>query len=109
VKRGELWTIAGGPGFAGKPRPALIVQDDAYPHTSSVTVCPITSGETEAQGLREPIPPDSENGLLRFSLVMIDKISTLPRGRLGRQVGRLSSDDLARVDRALLVFLGLAG
>ncbi len=109
MKRGELWTISGGPGFSGKPRPVLIVQDDAYRDTASVTVCPVTSDETEAAVLRQALDPDTKNGLRRPSRVMIDKITTLPRARLGRRIGALSIEDMAHVDRALLVFLGLSG
>ena len=101
--------MSGGPGIAGKPRPALILQSDDYRDTVSVAICPITTDETGAPGLREPIEPTQGNGLRQPSQIMIDKITALPRGRLGRRVGALSSDDLARVDRALLVFLGLAG
>ena len=107
--RRELWTVSGGPGFAGKPRPALIVQGDAYPDTKSVTICPVTSVATESPILREPIEPDAGNGLRRSSHVMIDKVTTLSRNRLGRRIGLLAAEDMTRVDRALLVFLGLAG
>lgn len=109
MNRGELWTVSGGPGIAGKPRPALLVQADDYRDTASVAICPLTTNKTEAPGLREPIAPTRANGLRQPSQVMVDKITALPRSRLGQRVGALSSDDLARVDRALLVFLGLAG
>jgi mRNA interferase MazF len=33
VKRGEIWTMAGGPGYATKPRPAVIIQDDGFSET----------------------------------------------------------------------------
>lgn len=109
MKRGELWTISGGPGFAGKPRPALIVQNDAYPMTATVTICPITSAEMQTLVLRQQVEPDGLNGLRRPSRIMIDKVTTLPRSRLGQRVGILSDDDMVRVDRALLVFFSLAG
>jgi len=109
VKRGELWTVSGGPGAAGKPRPALIVQSETYPDTHSITVCPVTSTELVTAVMRQDVEPDAGNGLRRSSRIMIDKVTTLPRSRLGRRVGELSSEDMARVDRALLVFLGLAG
>lgn len=109
MKRGELWTISGGPGFAGKPRPALIVQNDVYPETATITVCPVTSDEMQTLVLRQAVQPNALNGLRRSSRIMIDKVATLPRSRLGRRIGMLSDDDMARVDRALLVFLGLAG
>lgn len=108
MKRGELWTVAGGPGVAGKPRPALIVQDDAYRETTTVTICPVTTDETEAPGLREALLPDRNKGLGKPSHVMIDKIVTVPRARLGKRIGAASAKDMARIDLPLLVFLGLA-
>ncbi|MEJ0048614.1 MAG: type II toxin-antitoxin system PemK/MazF family toxin [Rhodospirillales bacterium] len=42
MKRGEIWTVSGAAGYAGKPRPAVIVQDDHFDATNSVTVCPFT-------------------------------------------------------------------
>jgi mRNA interferase MazF len=87
----------------------LIVQADDYRHTASVAVCLITTDKTDAQGLREPVQPSRANGLLHPSHIMVDKIMAVSRHRLGQRVGALSSGDLARVDRALLVFLGLAG
>ena len=109
MNRGEIWTVSGGPGNAGQPRPALIVQADDYRDTASVAVCLITTDKTEAPGLREPIQPTQANGLRQPSQIMVDKIMALSRNRLGQRVGVLSSNDLARVERALLVFLGLAG
>lgn len=108
MKRGQLWTIAGGPGFAGKPRPALIVQSDDYGATETITVCPVTSTDAKTAMLRPSLMPDPGNGLDRPSSLMIDKITTLSRNRLGRHIGTLSDEDLARADRVLLVFLGLA-
>jgi mRNA interferase MazF len=109
MKRGELWTLAGGPGYAGKPRPVLIVQDDTYGETVSITICPITTEGMGTAVLRQALKASPDNGLHKPSRVMIEKITTVPRGRLGKRIGALSVDDLARVDRALLVFLGLAG
>lgn len=109
MRRGELWTVSCGPGYAGKPRPALIAQADEYGETRSVTILPVTGDATEAPGLRETLAPDRDNGLRRPSRIMIEKITTVPRSRLGGRIGALSPEDMARVDRALLVFLGLAG
>ena len=40
---------------------------------------------------------------------MADKITTMPRAELGNRVGRLTYEDILRMNRAILVFLGLAG
>jgi mRNA interferase MazF len=108
MKRGEIWTVAGGNGYAGKPRPAVIVQDDAFDATASIIVCALTTEPTDAPLFRLPIEPNTENGLRAPCRLMIDKITSLPKARLGKRVGRLADDDLVRLNRAALVFLGLA-
>ena len=108
MKRGEIWTIAGGPGYASKPRPAVIIQDDGFSETLSIAVCPLTSEPIEAPILRLLVEPTPENGLRNTSRLMVDKVSTVPKSRLGQKIGQLSDADLIRLNRSLLVFLGLA-
>ena len=100
--------MAGGPGYAGKPRPVLIIQDDAFDATASITVCLITSEPIEAPILRLKVKLTPENGLLKNSYLMVDKITAVPRNRLGQRIGMLADDDLLRLNRSLLVYLGLA-
>ncbi len=107
MKRGELWTVAAGGDFAGKPRPALIVQSDLFDATAAVTVCACTSDPTNAQLLRPQLRPTQGNGLKAPTRVMIDKITTVPRQRLGARIGALSAEELGRIDESLLIFLGL--
>ncbi len=57
MKRGEIWTVAGGKGYAGKPRPVVILQDDRFDKTGSITVCAFTSDPTEAPLFRLPVGP----------------------------------------------------
>ena len=109
MKRGDVWTVAGGADYAGKPRPVAIVQDNRFEATNSVTVCAFTSDPTDAPSIRPIVEPDAANGLKAPSRLMVDKITTVPRGKLGRRIGRLDPADTARLDRALMVFLGLAG
>jgi mRNA interferase MazF len=109
VKRGEVWTVSGGPDYAGKPRPATIVQDDAFDATASITICPFTTHAAAAPLLRLNIEPSAENGLRAASHLMIDKITTVSKNKLENRVGRLSVEDVVRLNRAVLVFLGLAG
>ncbi|MEB3331864.1 MAG: type II toxin-antitoxin system PemK/MazF family toxin [Synechococcaceae cyanobacterium] len=108
MKRGELWTMAGGSGYASKPRPVVIVQDDAFTARDSVTVCLITADSSDLPVFRVPVEPTATNGLRLVSRLMIDKVTTVPRSRLGQCIGRLAPEDLLRLNRALLVFLGLA-
>ena len=109
MKRGEIWTVAGGPEYTGKPRPAVIVQDDHFDATSSVTICAFTSDPTEADLFRVSVEPSDENGLRVSSRLMVDKITTVPRSKLGSRAGQLNDEDVVRLNRAILVFLGLAG
>jgi mRNA interferase MazF len=109
VTRGEIWTAAGGKHYAGKPRPVVIVQDDRFKATSSITICAFTSDPTDAPLMRLLIEPSEGNGLGTPSRLMIDKVTTVPKSKLGRRLGRLTDGDMVRVNRALVVFLGLAG
>lgn len=109
MKRGEIWTAGGGSGYAGKPRPVVVVQDDRFDATESVTVCAFTTDPTEAPLIRLAIEPAPLNGLREKSSLMVDKLTTVQRARLGARVGRLSDEDMVRLGRAVVVFLGLAG
>jgi len=107
VKRGELWTVAGGV-YASKPRPAVIVQDDLFDATDSVTVAPLTTTLIDAPLLRVRLTAGGIAGLAADSDVMIDKLTTVRRGNVQARVGRLTSEQLVEVERALMTFLGLA-
>jgi mRNA interferase MazF len=108
VRRGDIWTAAGGTGYAGKPRPVVIVQDDAFDATESITICAFTADRTDAPLLRIPVTPNARNGLEAPCRLMVDRITTVPKPRLGRSIGRLDDEDVVRLNHALLVFLGLA-
>ncbi|MEJ0074689.1 MAG: type II toxin-antitoxin system PemK/MazF family toxin [Alphaproteobacteria bacterium] len=107
MKRGEVWTAAAS-GYVGKPRPVIIVQDDGFSETDSITVCPATSDPGPMPLFRVEVEPNAQNGLVQVSRLMADKLLTVPRGRLGRRIGRLDDATMLRLDRAITVFLGLA-
>lgn len=107
LKRGEIWTVAGGPDYAGKPRPAVIVQNDLFELTGSVTLCGITTDPSAAPLLRIAIEPSDRNGLKSRCRIMADKVTTVPLTKLGVRIGRLDPGDLARLNRALILFLDL--
>lgn len=108
MRRGEIWTVSAGGGYPGKPRPAVILQDDRF-DTDSVTICVFTTDPTDAPLLRLMIEPNTGNGLRSPSRVMVDKISTVPKGKLGSRIGQLDDTDRLRLNRAVFVFLGLSG
>jgi mRNA interferase MazF len=107
VRRAEIWAVSGGADYTGKPRPAVIVQDDHF-DTDSVTICPFTTDPTDAPLLRLLVEPDRGNGLQAPSRIMVDKITTVRRARLGEKVGALDDTSVLRLNRALVVFLGIA-
>jgi mRNA interferase MazF len=109
VNRGEIWTASAGSGYVGKPRPVVIVQDDRFDATASVTVCAFTTDPTDAPLIRLLIEADELSGIRESSRLMVDKITTISRSKLGERIGQLSDDDMIRLSRALVVFLGLAG
>jgi len=108
VKRGEIWTVAGGKDYAGKPRPVVILQDDRFELTDSVTVCAFTTDPTDAPLFRLTVEPNEGNGLRTVCRLMVDKITTVPRARIGARIGRLADEDMVRLNRSVLVFLGIA-
>lgn len=109
MKRGEIWTVSGGARYTGKPRPAVIVQEDRFSQTASITLCAFTTDPTDAPLLRLVIEPSDRNGLKIASRLMIDKVTTVPKPVLGKRIGKLSDEDVVRLNRALTVFFGLAG
>jgi mRNA interferase MazF len=108
MQRGDVVTVAA-TGDYGKPRPAVIVQSDAFPEThASVVICQLTSELADAPDFRVTIEPTRENGLRLRSQAMADKPVTVRRERIGQKIGRLGNQDMARLGIALAFVLGLA-
>ena len=110
MKRGDIVTIAdpAAGDFARKPRPAVIVQNEAFlDGHASVTVCLITSDITDLRLFRVPLSPDPATGLTRPSEVSIDKIQTVWSHRIGRHIGRISDETMFEIDQALRRWLAL--
>jgi mRNA interferase MazF len=96
-------------GDDGKPRPALVVQSDLFNEThASITVAPVTSTIVDTPLFRVTVEPSRRNGLRLVSQVMVDKITTVRRQRLGQTIGRLEDDVMLRVSRALALWFGIA-
>ena len=107
MKRGEVWTVSGGGDYAGKPRPAVILQNGDFDSTASITICPFTTDASEAPLFRLRVEPNLRNGLDAPSRIMADKITTVSKGKVGTRLGRLDDEDIDRLDRAVIRFLGL--
>ena len=108
MKRGDIITVAGG-AYASKPRPALVIQDDRFDATDSLTICPLTTTEVDAPLLRVLVIADELTGLSHDSYLMVDKITTVRRSNAQAVIGRLASVTLVEFERRMLVFLGIAG
>jgi mRNA interferase MazF len=108
VKRGDMVVIVA-PGDVGKPRPAVVIQaDDLGDQTTSVIVCPMSSEVVGTPLLRPIVEPSVQNGLRARSQIMTDKLVALRRDRIRQTIGTLEEEARERLDRALLIVLGLA-
>ena len=108
MRRGDIWTVAGGKDYAGKARPVVILQDDSFDGTESITICAFTTDDTDAPLFRLLVEPNEHNGLRIPCNLMVDKVTTVPKSKVGAHIGRLDDEDILRLNRAVLVFLGLA-
>jgi mRNA interferase MazF len=109
MRRGDIVLVAA-PGDYGKPRPAVIVQSDAFPgNHASVIVCQMTSEIVAAADFRVTVEPTTASGLRERSQIMADKPVTIRRERVGRRVGRLDEGELGRLNVALAFVMGLGG
>ena len=108
MRRGDIWTVAGGKDYAGKARPIVILQDDSFDGTESITICAFTTDDTDAPLFRLPVEPNERNGLRIPCHLMVDKVTTVPKSKVGAHIGRLDDEDILRLNQAVLVFLGLA-
>lgn len=108
MRRGDICIAAVRGVYTGNPRPVVIVQDDRFDSTGSVTVCPLTTNPVEAPLVRIAVEPTDSTGIEKPSWIMVDKVTTMPRVNVRDRLGKLADADLVRLDRALVVFLGLA-
>lgn len=107
MRRGALVTVAL-PGGYGKPRPALVVQSDLFDEHPSVSIAPVTSKLRRAPLFRIDVAPTPSNGLKKHSQVMVDKIQTVPREKIGQPFGHLESDTMRAVDQAISLWFATA-
>jgi len=97
------------PGDLGKPRPGVVVQgQELGENTTTLLICPLSSDTRESPRLRPIVEPDEKNGLRLASQIMTEKVTPIRRDRIRRTIGSLNANAIERLDRALLVVLGLA-
>jgi mRNA interferase MazF len=109
MRRGDVYVAAARGANTGKPRPVVLVQEARFDATASVTVCPLTTSAVDASLTRIAVEPSALNGLDEPSRLTVDKLTTMPRAGLQDRLGRLRNEDLLQLNRALVVFLGVAG
>ena len=106
IARGDVVTVVLASEY-GKPRPAVIVQSDIFHTRQSVVVVPMTTDLRPKSVLfRKRVVPSESNGLQLESEMMVDKISAIPRSKVGRTIGRLQPEEMADLTEALALFLG---
>ena len=108
MKRGDLVTVAARGHYSGKPRPAVVVQSDLFADLQSVAVCLLSTELVDAPLLRLTVEPSPDNGLTATCQIMVDKVVTVPREKLGQRIGELERELMIRVERSLALFLGMA-
>jgi mRNA interferase MazF len=107
LTRGDI-AIVIAPGDYGKPRPALVLQSNAFHSTASVVVALLTTDQRpESPLFRKPVVPSHGNGLRQASDVMLDKLVSMSRGKIGKAIGHLSSTEMAEITASLALFLGM--
>jgi mRNA interferase MazF len=107
LRRGSIVTVALQGDF-GKARPALVVQSDMAVNHPTVALLILSSDIVDAPAIRINVEPSQRNGLNLNSQIAVDKIFTVKREKIGAVIGELEDDKMLAVNRALLVFLGLA-
>lgn len=109
MKRGDVVVVAM-QGDQGKPRPALVIQSDAFNDThATITLAPLTTTILDGPLFRPTVDPSPTNGLRSVSQIMVDKMTSVARGKMGKTVGRLDDLTMVRVERAVTLWLGLGG
>jgi len=107
MKRGDIVGVTHKDNYGSKPRPALIIQADRFDAHRSVTLIPITGELHDTPFLRIGIEPSPENGLTKSSQIMIDKVTTAPKGKISAVFGKIDDATLIQVNRSLGIFLGI--
>jgi mRNA interferase MazF len=110
LARGDIVVVAGGGSeFGSKPRPAIILQATLLGAGIPIPVCPITSTARPETGLlRVALAVDASTGLTLPSWAAIDLVQTVRQRRIGGRIGRAGAAVMLAIDRALMVFFGLA-
>lgn len=112
VKRGDIYYADLRPVVGseqGGIRPVLIVQNDVGNKYSPTVIAAAITSQTGKTPLPTHIRVDAkDSGLLKDSVVLLEQVRTLDKRRLRARMGALDEEDMARIDRAIFVSLGLS-
>ena len=108
IKRGDVVLMIA-PRDLGRPRPGIVVQADEFnADFSTIFICPTTTHIQDNFPLRPSIDPSPDNGLRVRSQIMTDKMAAIRREQIRGLLGRIDDSTAEKLDRALMVVLGLA-
>jgi mRNA interferase MazF len=107
LRRGDVYTAATGAGFGGKPRPVVVIQASSYCAAPVVMVGLLYDETHFIETIRPLILPDRQNGLLKPSVFASNALVAVRESKFGERLGSLAAHDLAVVDNALRIILGL--
>lgn len=109
IKRGEIYYADLSPVIGSEQdgiRPVLCIQNDTgNKHSPTIIVAAITSRKEKSHFPTHV--PIRAKGLKKKSYVLLEQIRTIDKIRLREYVGRISKEDMGRVDRAIIVSMGL--
>jgi len=117
MRRGEVWYVRLDPAEgseANKTRPCIIVSNDSSNNSvilhgrGMVTLVPLTKNISRIRNFQTFIPADDYNGLSHDSKAQAEQIRSVAIHRLDRRIGGLTAEQMAAVDEAILVHLGLS-
>jgi len=107
IERGDI-VICALSGDYGKPRPAVVIQSDLFnPTHHSITLCPITSHLIDAPLFRISLTPNKLTGITLASQIMIDKVTTIKSEKITKKTGKISSEEMQKLNDALKLWLSI--
>jgi len=92
----------------GGVRPVLIIQNDVGNKYSPTVICAAITSQINKAKLPTHIEIDSvQSTLVKDSVILLEQIRTIDKKRLREKICRLDKALMRRVDRSIMVSLGL--